>query len=149
LILIIGYGNPLRGDDGIGQKIAQMLEERLQDKHIQVESVFQLTPEWVERISQAQFVVFIDAGMDGEVGTIRQGFVRAETGEGVFTHNVCPETLLRAALALYGAAPPGLLISIAGESFDYSAELSPQLERVLPELAEQVEAIIKDLPVVV
>jgi hydrogenase maturation protease len=141
VILVIGYGNPLRGDDAIGQKIAQIMAERLQD--IQVKTVHQLTPELVADISQAQLVIFIDAGIGNTPGTLTQESVKAEADTGAFTHNVTPDSLLRAAQTLYGKKPSGLLISIAGASFDYSTELSPQLDRILLELADRVEEIIR------
>jgi hydrogenase maturation protease len=141
VILIIGYGNPLRGDDAIGQKIAHMMEERLQG--IQVITAYQLTPELAEVISQAQFVIFIDAGVGKTPGTLSQEVVKIGTDAGAFTHNVTPETLLSAAETLYGATTAGLLISIAGASLDYGVELSPQIDRILPELADRVEEIIK------
>ncbi len=145
MILIIGYGNPLRGDDAIGHQIAEMMEQQLHSKDVEVKTVYQLTPELVEIISKVQVVIFIDAGIEGIPGTIKQEIVQAEPGIGVFTHNVSPKTLLCASLALYGAAPSGLLISIAGESFDYGYKLSPQLDRILPDLADQVEEIVNDV----
>lgn len=141
MILVIGYGNPLRGDDAIGQKIAQIMAERLQD--ILVKTVHQLTPELVADISQAQLVIFIDARIGETPGTLTQEVVKSEADTGAFTHNVTPDALLRAAQTLYDAAPLGLLISITGGSFDYSFELSPQLERILLELTDRVEEIIR------
>ena len=47
MILVIGYGNPLRGDDAIGHRIAQMMEQRLPDDEVQIQTVYQLTPELV------------------------------------------------------------------------------------------------------
>ncbi|MEP7293735.1 MAG: hydrogenase maturation protease, partial [Chloroflexota bacterium] len=61
MILIIGYGNPLRSDDAIGQRIAEMMEKRLKLEAVQVITAYQLTPELVEPIRDAQLVVFIDA----------------------------------------------------------------------------------------
>lgn len=36
MIIVIGYGNPLRGDDGVGVKIVQKLEEMNLPKHIKI-----------------------------------------------------------------------------------------------------------------
>ena len=58
--LVIGYGNELRQDDGVGPRAA-LLMARL---GLQAMAVHQLTPELVERISQVEQVVFVDAGMD-------------------------------------------------------------------------------------
>ncbi|MEO8391518.1 MAG: hydrogenase maturation protease [Chloroflexota bacterium] len=61
MILIIGYGNPLRSDDAIGQQIAQAMKDRLNRSDVEVLLTYQLTPELIYSISEAQLVVFIDA----------------------------------------------------------------------------------------
>ncbi len=43
MMLIIGYGNPLRSDDAIGQRLAQMMEQRLKPEVVQVITAYQLT----------------------------------------------------------------------------------------------------------
>jgi hydrogenase maturation protease len=143
VILIIGYGNPLRSDDAIGQRIAQMMERRLKGETIEVITAYQLTPELVEPIRDAQRVIFVDARVGEKPGTVMQESVIPETGAGAFTHNVSPGTLLGAAGELYGMTPAGILISIVGVCFDYGSDLSPELNRVLPDIADRVEAMIK------
>lgn len=143
MILIVGYGNPLRGDDAVGQQMALVMEQRLKGEEIQVMTAYQLTPELVEPVRHARLVIFIDARVGETPGMIIQETVEPETGAGAFTHNVSPVILLGAAHELYGATPVGILISIVGATFDYSSELSPQLNRMLPILTDQVEEIIK------
>ena len=43
-LLIIGYGNPLRGDDGFGWHAALRLREIIHDDGIEILPVHQLTP---------------------------------------------------------------------------------------------------------
>jgi len=142
MILIIGYGNPLRGDDAIGQRIAERISRHSTRYEVRVLTAYQLTPELVEPISHAQLVVFIDARVDQVVGEILLETVEPLHGAGAFTHNVSPAALLGAARILYGVTPDGLLISIAGTSFDYSGELSPELSLMLPMMTKQVQDII-------
>jgi hydrogenase maturation protease len=143
VILIVGYGNPLRSDDAVGQRMALILEQRLKAEEIQVMTAYQLTPELVEPIRHVRLVIFIDARVGKTPGTINWQTVAPETGAGAFTHNVSPAILLGAANALYGVTPVGILISIVGATFDYSSELSPELNRMLPILTDQVEEIIR------
>jgi hydrogenase maturation protease len=142
VILVIGYGNPLRSDDAIGQRIAQMIERRVIAEDVGVKTAYQLTPELVEPISRAQLVIFIDARVGEIAGSIVQENVEPEAGTGAFTHNLSPQTLLGAAQVLYGTGPVGILISIVGAAFGYGSDLSPHLNRMLPIFADQVEAII-------
>jgi len=143
MILMIGYGNPLRSDDAIGPHIAQMMEQCLKPETVQVITTYQLTPELVEPIQHAKLVVFIDARVGQRPGKVVWENVNPEISTGAFTHHVTPGTLLGAADVLYAAKPEGILISIVGADFDYGSDLSDQLKRMLPEIAEQVEAIIK------
>ena len=143
MMLIIGYGNPLRSDDAIGQRLAQLMEERLKPEAIQVISAYQLTPELVEPIRDAEMVIFIDARVGQRPGKVIWENVAPEMSTGAFTHHVSPGTLLGAADELYAFKPEGILISIVGADFEYGSELSSHLNGMLPEIIDQVEAIIK------
>jgi hydrogenase maturation protease len=57
--LVIGIGNPLRGDDGVGWWLAQRAERWLPPS--QLRAVRQLTPELASDIAAAARVLFIDA----------------------------------------------------------------------------------------
>lgn len=63
--LIIGWGNSLRGDDGIGLKVAELLERRLIQADIRCS--LQLLPEMCEEISRARQVVFVDASLTAKL----------------------------------------------------------------------------------
>jgi hydrogenase maturation protease len=143
MILIIGYGNPLRSDDALGQEVTRILQQRLKGSNVQMQMAYQLTPELAASISHARLVVFIDARIGGKPGEIICEAVERQPNAGAFTHNVTPESLLSAAHALYGALPVGVLISIVGAEFDYGSELSPQLQEMLPSIADEVQAIIE------
>jgi hydrogenase maturation protease len=60
-LLIIGYGNPLRGDDGLGVEVACCLKEIIRDESVEVLSQHQLMPELADPVSRASLVVFVDA----------------------------------------------------------------------------------------
>jgi hydrogenase maturation protease len=60
-ILIIGYGNPLKSDDGLGWHAAQELSRELTPPGVKVIRAHQLTPELAEEASTAELVLFIDA----------------------------------------------------------------------------------------
>jgi hydrogenase maturation protease len=143
MILIIGYGNPLRTDDAIGQHIAGMMEERLKYEAAQVITAYQLTPELVEPIRYAHLVIFIDARVGSTPGKITWENVDPQPGAGAFTHNVTPSSLLDATHELYGVKPASILISIMGADFEYGNDLSPELNRMLTNIADQIETIIQ------
>jgi hydrogenase maturation protease len=130
-VLIIGYGNPLRGDDGFGYRAAERIPGAM--------AVHQLTPELMDPIARADRVVFLDATAEGVPGEIRRRRVEAFASGGAFTHHSTPEGLLAGAKALYGRAPEAVLITVCGANFEMSQALSPAvesaMERILSELS--------------
>lgn len=143
MILIMGYGNSLRSDDAIGRVLARLLGQRLsQDDDLRVYQLHQLTPELVERIAGASYVIFIDARERGQAGTVTSEIVTPQMNDGAFTHNINPAELLGAALDWYGTSPQALLISIVGASFEYGDRLSPEMTDMLPAILDEVDQLI-------
>lgn len=140
-VLIIGYGNPLRADDGLGWRAAEQLREGL-PADMEILTVHQLTPELAEDASRAELVVFIDAGEGGAPGSWKREEVAPDSGRQPFTHHVTPASLVSAAGALYGRAPRAVLFSMAGESFAFGEGLSPRVAAALPGMLEEVKALL-------
>ena len=142
--LIIGYGNPLRGDDAAGYRAACDLERLFHDDpEIEVVASQQLTPEMAEDIARSQFILFLDAALGDRPGAIRRMEITPEPGPGGFTHHLTPSSLLSAAAQLYGDAPAAECITLAGWSFELGDKLSPGASRRLPELVRLARGIVQ------
>lgn len=114
--LVYGYGNPSRGDDGLGPALAVALEaSRL--PRTTVVSGHQLRMEDAAELAQYEAVVFVDADASGPE-PFRFGRVRAEDGTGFCAHGVTPGLLLALTRELYGEEVPGYLLAIRGYEFD-------------------------------
>ena len=125
-VLIVGYGNPLRGDDGLGWSVAERLQELVHDPDIEILAVHQLTPELMDPISRAARVIFIDASVSGEPGEIRERSVApGSPTPAQFTHHFTPETLLEGAGRLFGHTPEAVLYTVSAAGFEFGAALSP------------------------
>jgi hydrogenase maturation protease len=59
-VVVIGYGNTLRSDDGAGQQVATLVED-WQLPQVRSLAVHQLTPELAAELATAQMVIFVDA----------------------------------------------------------------------------------------
>jgi hydrogenase maturation protease len=139
--LIIGYGNPLRGDDGVGWTAAEILAARTPE--LTVITRHQLTPELAETISHFARVVFVDATAVGDPGDIvAQPLDPASASGDLFSHNCDPAGLLHMARMLYGSAPTGHIVTVTGESFGYEETLSATVTAALPQLCAQIEKLI-------
>ena len=133
--MIIGYGNPMRGDDGVGCHAARLLEEHFwDDPDVEVVAAQQLTPEMADDVSTRDFVLFLDASSGEPPGTIKRCTVSPEPGPGGFSHHLTPASLLAAAEQLYGDAPYAMCITMAGSSFELGQKMSEIATRSLPTL---------------
>ena len=130
--LVIGYGNPLRGDDGAGPFVASQIGAGAIACH-------QLTPELAETISQAGQVIFADADASVPPGQIAIRPIRPRASTSI--HRFDPETLLDWSQQLYGRVPEALLIGIGGESFGLGEGLSPAAKRATYEALRAIRQI--------
>ena len=62
-LLVIGYGNTLRSDDGVGPKVADAVAA-LALIGVRALACPLLTPELADPVSQARVAVFVDAAVD-------------------------------------------------------------------------------------
>src|SRR5208282_3684027 len=91
-LLVIGYGNTLRRDDGVGPKVAEAIAE-LALPGVRTLACPLLTPELAEPVSQAGVVVFVDAAVDAPREVQRRPLAPADTSQ-VMAHAASPATLL-------------------------------------------------------
>jgi len=125
-VLIIGYGNPLRGDDGFGWQAAQQCAAVPTPPLVNVMACHQLTPELAEPISQADLVIFLDADAGEPPGRLSCRSIAAQPTEaGALSHHLTPQTLMACAQALYGGNPAAVVLSISGARFGFGECLSP------------------------
>ena len=147
MILVIGYGNPLCGDDGIGPYVVEKLIDAQTQPRAAMEylTLRQLTPELAETISRADTVIFVDAADDEEIPgsiTCRELTPSAAPSSGAFTHHTHAAALLESARFLYDGQPAAYLYTIVGENFGLGDAFSSAVETALPSLLTQLKARI-------
>ena len=152
--LVIGYGNPLRADDGLGWVVAQRLRSDLAGDRFEGDVVVlaehQLTPELAEPISRARLVVFVDARERGHPGRIDCRTVSPTGGESLtFSHDVDPQSLVQMARLLYGACPTAVVVAVVGEAFGYGTALSPVVQAAIPGVIQRIRELLVDEAVAV
>jgi hydrogenase maturation protease len=139
-VLIIGIGNPLRGDDGLGWRAIEELGRRLPPAAAELLTVQQLTLDLVEPVRDADQVIFIDAAAPGPPGTLSCETVEPGTPQSLISHQFDPPTLLACVQSLYGRCPRAMVLSITAATFDYGEQLSPVVAAALPQLIDRVLA---------
>ncbi len=120
MVLLIGYGNDLRGDDAAGRLVAQRV--RAYDAvAVEVHSVHQLTPECAEIVAKAGRVVFVDAYVAAEGDPARAAHIARDAPGARLDHVGSPESLLALADCVYGRRPDAWLVTVPAVSFAYGA----------------------------
>ena len=137
-LLVIAFGNSLRGDDGASIALAEALSTSLFRPSVMVRQ--QLIPELSVEISQASAVLFIDAVVNEWSEThhpilqpLRNGNPETAPADDPFSHALTPERLLALTLALYNHCPPAWQLLIPGHQWDVGDELSPATRQACQE----------------
>ncbi len=121
-ILVIGYGNPGRQDDGLGPAAAEEIE-KLDWPNVTTSNNYQLVIEDAVQIAAHDVVWFVDATREGEAPCALQRLSPAF--DITFTsHLLKPETLLAIAGQQFGRSPEAHLVGIRGYEFDFLEGLS-------------------------
>ncbi len=155
--LIVGFGNPLRSDDGLGLKAAAAMEGELASSStctssrssssladVVVLAGQQLTPEMSEAVGRAGRVLFLDASHAGAAGEIRLLRIRRDPAfePGSLSHDLEPSSLLELAARYYRAEPEAWLLTLTGENFELGERLSPAVEGAWNAYLERIRSWI-------
>ncbi len=139
--LVIGYGNTLRGDDGIGPHVAAQLEA-LSLPGVRLLQIQQLLPELCEELAGTSLAVFVDACARRQDPPVLIARLEAAGGSGIWTHSLAPGQLLGMTRLFHDQAPEAWLVSVAGEDFGLREGLSETGERHVRLAALQVAALL-------
>ena len=170
--VIIGYGNPLRGDDRAGFSVAEHLHAAgVLPPSVTILATHQLLPEFAELLSQVDRVIFVDAEPIAPAETITPAppespqitlrsliskptdrsaavstVISATTlPSNVDPHRSSPEGLLTLAYALYDRAPAtAWLVGIPAVDFSFGEQLSSVTEAGIVQAIEWITHQITD-----
>ncbi|MFZ5910775.1 MAG: hydrogenase maturation protease [Chloroflexota bacterium] len=168
--LVIGLGNPILGDDGVGWKVAETVQEhlaanpgyRLPYRPINSKTVQHLTPvdvecaalgglSLMERLLGYEHVILIDSMETGQspVGSVSvfplASLPDPMAGHSASAHDATLVTALRAAEQL-GAGVPRQVDIVAIEAqnvYDFSETLTPPVEAAIPVAVEAVFKLLQ------
>ena len=126
-LLVIGYGNTLRRDDGVGPGVAEAVAG-LALPGVRTLACPLLTPELAEAVSQAHVAIFVDAAVDAPREVQLRTLAPAGSSQ-VMAHAASPATLLALARDVFGHAPEAWWLTIPVEDLGIGEELSPLARR--------------------
>lgn len=144
--LIIGIGNPLRSDDGLGWAVAKQLAQD-DDASYNIRMVHQLTPELAQEIASANLVIMVDASYEGKPGELHIRSLSSSAQPGaVGAHHTTPEELAVLTTAVYDRCPLVVVVTMTGADFGIGELLSPVVVRKLPLISSAVRQICANGP---
>ena len=139
-ILVVGYGNDLRSDDGAGRVVAGRIEA-MDLPGVIVRSQTQLTPELALAITGADVVVFVDANVDCRETTVLP-VQHGDRGLQSMSHHTDPAALLLLAQDLGRMPPDAYAVSIPATNLDLGFEMSPRTTTAIDEAVEAIVGIV-------
>lgn len=159
-LLLIGYGNTSRRDDGVAAYILERLLSRLglnadelggeddvdPGPGIKVLFLHQLSPELAELAARYETVVFVDAHVEGsgwEPLSLQP--VPPVVEAGMVGHHLKPGVVIALAERLYGRKPEAFLLSVLGHDFDFGESLSAETARLADQAVERLSDMVAAL----
>ena len=142
--LLIGIGNPLRGDDGVGALLVEELAEHLGSwctPNAELKVVHQLTPEMASAVAGARRVLFVDACVATRtvvpwLDTLQPEICAeacAEAGGGLDSHQLQPGPLVALAHVLYGWRGDATVLRVPAFALPHGPGVSAGSEQAMPE----------------
>jgi len=140
-ILVIGYGNDLRGDDAAGRSAADRVAA-WKLPAVRVLSLHQLTPELADPLVAADRVIFLDAHPAADDPGIRVRPISPEPHTSRFDHTSDPPALLAFAKTAFGRSPEAWWITIPAADFALGAPLSRLTERGIADALAAIRPLL-------
>lgn len=127
-LLVLGVGNPSRGDDALGpmfvERVSAALAEDIARGEIEVFTDFQLQIEHALDLVGRSRVVFVDASVRA-APPFEHTRVEARRDASVSTHAMSPEAVMETFRSVLGVEPPDAwALGIRGERFELGEGLS-------------------------
>jgi len=138
-LLVIGYGNTLRGDDGVGPSVAQAVEA-LHLPGVRTLTCQQLSPEHADAISRAEAVIFVDAAIDAPAEVQLRPLEPNDSSQ-LMAHAADPRTMLALSRDVFGHTPKAWWLTVPAVTLEFSETLSPLAELGCAEAVAKIRSL--------
>ena len=145
-VLIIGIGNPSRGDDALGPAVVARVEELLAAEiaggHVETLIDFQLQVEHTLDIAGRETVFIVDASVVA-AESLAISRIAADDVPPPFSHMMSPGALLSAYERSFGPAPPIWAVAVRGRTFDLGAPIGDDAMAHVEPAAKAIVALVR------
>jgi hydrogenase maturation protein HypF len=142
MILIVGVGNILRNDDGIGALIIEQIDA-LKWPGVETQVTQQLHLEAIEDFLPYEKIIIVDASSDDSGCNFQKINISSETAAMASSHHLSLQILLSLAKKIYNRDLNLYLCKIKGKSFEIGDSISPEVQACIPKAIELISMEIK------
>jgi len=147
-ILVYGYGNPGRQDDGLGILLAQKIEKWARDQgydNINTDTNYQLNIEDAYNLNNYDIVVYADASIE-EIDDFKFETIKPVINPAFSMHSVSPEFVIGLCQEMYNKIPEVYLMHIKGYKWEFMVDLTEaaqeNLEKAFLSLKDTISNIM-------
>jgi len=142
-LFVIGYGNELRGDDGVGPRVADAMAT-MNLPGVRTMACTLLTPELADAISHARIVVFVDACVDAPNG-VQLRHIEPNESSQIMAHAADPRTLLALSRDIFGRVPQSWWLAVPAFILNFNQHFSPGTRSGLAEAVKKLLILCRSL----
>ena len=145
---VIGLGNVLHGDDGVGVRVAEALRQLPLPEDVEVITLGTQMLELIRLLAGCTAAVLVDAARSdapaGRVAVQRaEELLQTETS-GTSSHAADLRFALRSAQAEWGALPPTQVVAVAVTHIEtFKTGLSPAVEGAVPVAVDHIVHLLQ------
>lgn len=144
-VMIVGYGNQIRGDDAAGLVLAERIAAR-DERRIHSIAMPQLYPELAHQIAEYDSVIFVDASLEpGDENDVTIRELGKSLTPVLLGHAYSPDEIIGLAKRLYGGHPRSWILTIPGNEFGWKEGLSTATEKALGKAEQIVFRMLEDM----
>ncbi len=138
---VLAYGNPQRGDDGIGPFVGEKLRRHFgNDATVGICTLPQLDMALLADVQDADYLIFVDACKTGKRNrNLKWSIVEPElNGWAIGSHHLAPRVFLGLLQLLYERRPMAWMVTVPGYRFGLQERLSLEARRGAERAAAQI-----------
>jgi hydrogenase maturation protease len=142
-VLLIGYGNPGRLDDGLGPALAARFEQKRRIG-VTVDADYQLLVEDAAAVAEYDVVIFADAAVAGREPFSFRRIEPADGGIEFSSHSLEPAAVMALARDMFGSKARAYALGIRGRAFnEFGERLSQEAQANLEAAETFLEGVIE------
>ena len=143
-VVLVGVGNPMRADDGVGPKVIELLQERPLENVllINAETVPEAFTGKVEKYKPTHVMLIDAANFRGQVGEARLITGAQIGGQALSTHSL-PLTLFISYIEK-SVDVPVILLGVQPKTIDFSMRMSREIEEAAVSMADTLYQVLSE-----